>query len=112
MKNYNSKVCKNYLILHNQPMPDKSKDKRTAVFSHHKQMKAKKEKLQHIKLQPCIIAGHRLVSNAMTASYHNVENLKTNIKIYLNEITALDNLCNAIKIRYMKLYDRHLNIII
>ena len=33
----------------------------------------------------------------MTASYFNAENLKIHIKQCLNEIPALDKLCNAIK---------------
>ena len=32
----------------------------------------------------------------MTAIYHNAENLKINIKHYLNEMSALDKLYNAI----------------
>ena len=57
MKNYNSKVYTNYSILYNQPIPDKLNDKITDLFSHRKQMKAKKEELQYVKVQPCTIAG-------------------------------------------------------
>ena len=56
MKIYNSKACKNYLTLCNQPIPYKLKDKRTAILSHHEKMKAKKEELQHVKVQPYIIS--------------------------------------------------------
>ena len=61
----------NYLIFHIQPTPEKLKDKRTSVFSHREQMRAKKEELQHVKVQP-------------------------HFKQCLNKISALDNLCNAI----------------
>ena len=95
MKNYNSKACKNYLTLCNQPTPDKLKDTRKEVFSHREQMKVKKKELKNFKVQPCIIAGHKLVSNIITASHHDAENLKTHIKKHSNEISALDKLFNA-----------------
>ena len=59
-------------------------------------MKVKKEELQHVKVQPCIIVGYNLVSNVMKASYHNAEILKIHIKQCLKEMSTLDKLCNAI----------------
>ena len=67
IKDYNSKRCKNYLLLRNLKVPNTIKEKREAVLKHMKSMKNEINECDKISIQPVVCSIYKLVANIMTA---------------------------------------------
>ena len=96
IKDFNSKMCKNYLLLRNLEVPNKIADKREAVFKHKQSMK--NDSIDHNKLsaQPLICGLYKLIANIMTAVDSKKSKLQIHYKQYLNAFSKMDELIKTL----------------
>ena len=59
MNNYNSKMCTNYLSLHNIQMPESLKEKRRAVQDHKETMIGEARTFDDVKAGPLTLCFHK-----------------------------------------------------
>ena len=90
IKNYNSKMCRNYLLLRNLDVPNTIKEKREAVLKHMQLMKNEMNEFNKLSIQPLICSIYKLVANIMTAVDTRKSKLRTHYKQCLNAFHQMD----------------------
>lgn len=65
MKNYNPKMCRNYLLLRNLNLPNAIKEKRKEVLKHMQLMKNEINEFNKLSIQPLICSICKLVASIM-----------------------------------------------
>ena len=66
IKNYNTKICRNYLSLCNLKIPNKLKDKQDAIIKYQDSIKEKLKKLEYVKVQSMVATRSELVAQIIT----------------------------------------------
>ena len=92
VKNHNSKMCKNCLLLRNIDVPNAIKEKREAVLKHMQSMKSEFNDFNKTSLQPLVCSICKLVANIMTAKDSAESKLRMHCKQYLNSFHEIDKL--------------------
>ena len=92
MKDYNSKICMNFLTMSYLSALEKLKDKICAFTARLKLMNELSHDSKHVKSQPHVCSGQMVAAQIKTLNHTNAENLKIQMKQCLNEFYSAETL--------------------